>query len=62
VHLAAIGHGVLGDITYGVPSKYLTRQFLHSHRLGFRQPSTGEYLELESPLPPDLERALAQLS
>ncbi len=61
VHLAAIGHPVVGDATYGVKSPYLGRQFLHASRLGFRLPSTGRYVEFESPLPPDLERALAEI-
>ncbi len=62
VHLAAIGHPVLGDATYGVASSHLERQFLHAFRLGFRLPSTGEYVEFESVLPPDLERALDRLA
>jgi len=61
VHLTAIGHPVVGDATYGVKSGHLPRQFLHSHRLGFRLPSTGEYVEFESALPPDLEQALSHL-
>jgi 23S rRNA pseudouridine1911/1915/1917 synthase len=58
VHLAAIGFPVTGDATYGVKSPYLSRQFLHANRLGFRLPSTGEYVEFTSELPPDLEQAL----
>jgi 23S rRNA pseudouridine1911/1915/1917 synthase len=58
VHLAAIGYPVVGDATYGVRSPYLSRQFLHACRLGFNLPSTGEYVEFTSELPPDLEQAL----
>ncbi len=61
VHLQAIGFPVAGDATYGVTVPFLGRQFLHAHRLGFRRPSDGEWLELTSPLPPDLENALKQL-
>jgi 23S rRNA pseudouridine1911/1915/1917 synthase len=61
VHLAAIGFPVLGDAAYGVPSSHLSRQFLHASRLGFRLPSTGEYVEFTSPLPPDLEKALKEI-
>jgi 23S rRNA pseudouridine1911/1915/1917 synthase len=61
VHLAAIGYPVVGDATYGVKSPYLSRQFLHAHRLGFKLPSTGEYVEFESKLPPDLEQALREI-
>jgi 23S rRNA pseudouridine1911/1915/1917 synthase len=58
VHLAAIGFPVVGDATYGVPSPHVARQFLHAGKIKFQLPSTGEYVEFESPLPPDLEQAL----
>jgi len=58
VHFAAIGHPVFGDPVYGKRSPLLPRQFLHAHRLGFQLPSTGEYVEFRSELPPDLETAL----
>jgi 23S rRNA pseudouridine1911/1915/1917 synthase len=61
VHLAAIGFPVVGDVTYGFKSPHLSRQFLHASRLGFHLPSTGEYVEFESPLPPDLEQALLEI-
>ncbi|MBN1644114.1 MAG: RluA family pseudouridine synthase [Dehalococcoidales bacterium] len=61
VHLSAIGYPVAGDGTYGTKSVYLNRQFLHAHRLGFRLPSSGEYVEFESPLPSDLEQALKEI-
>ena len=61
VHLFAIGYPVAGDTTYGVKSPYLSRQFLHACRLGFTLPSTGEYVEFESELPPDLEQALRDI-
>ncbi len=61
VHLAAIGFPVVGDATYGVKSAHLTRQFLHAAKLGFHLPSTGEYVEFESPLAPDLQQALKEI-
>jgi 23S rRNA pseudouridine1911/1915/1917 synthase len=61
VHLAAIGYPVIGDATYGKKSAYLHRQFLHAHRLGFYLPSTGKFVEFESPLPADLEQALQDI-
>jgi len=58
-HFAAIGHPVAGDPRYGHGGRHgLDRQFLHSARLGFRHPMSGEELELESPLPDDLAQAL----
>ena len=61
VHLAAIDLPVSGDSQYGVRGDLgLERQFLHAHRLGFRHPLTGEEIDIESPLPQDLEAALEQ--
>ncbi len=60
VHLAAIELPVSGDSVYGVGDDLgLERQFLHSARLAFPHPFSGERVETDSPLPPDLERALA---
>ncbi len=61
VHLSAIGYPVAGDPVYGVKSPYLSRQFMHACHLGFKLPSTGEYVEFESELPPDLAQALENI-
>ncbi len=62
VHLRAIGHPVSGDPEYGTPGMLgLERQFLHATRLAFDHPLTGERIEVRSPLPADLVRALAQV-
>jgi len=61
VHLAAIGYPVIGDATYGVKSTFLSRQFLHAKKLGFKLPATGGYVEFTSELPPDLECALKNI-
>jgi len=61
VHLEAIGLPVAGDPVYGVRGDLgLERQFLHAARLAFPHPFTGEPVDVESPLPEDLERALEQ--
>jgi 23S rRNA pseudouridine1911/1915/1917 synthase len=61
VHLAAIDLPVSGDTVYGVKGDLgLERQFLHAHRLAFTHPVSGDHIELESPLPHDLEAALAR--
>lgn len=62
VHFSAIGHPVLGDPVYGKKSPLLGRQFLHAHRLGFRLPSTGEFVEFRAELPPDLEEVLDHIA
>ena len=63
VHLAAIGHPVVGDPRYGGRSQRLgaTRPFLHAERLAFDHPVTGERLVFEAALPADLEQVLAGL-
>jgi len=58
VHLASIGHPVAGDATYGKPAPGLDRHFLHAHRLAFDHPRTAKRLELQSPLPGDLQAFL----
>ncbi len=59
VHLQAIGHPVCGDPEYGTAGMLgLTRQFLHATRLAFPHPITGEPVEVNSPLPGDLQEAL----
>jgi len=62
VHLAAVDLPVAGDPTYGRAGELgLERQFLHAARLAFRHPFTGAEVDVSSPLPADLERALATL-
>ncbi len=65
VHLSSIGHPVAGDTLYGAPAKVpdrepLGRYFLHAHRIRFESPSTGEMVTVVSPLPPELERWMAE--
>ena len=62
VHLAAIDLPVLGDHVYGVPGLGLERQFLHACRLAFPHPITGVAIDVSSPLPPELQEALALAS
>ena len=58
-HVAAIGHPLAGDSTYGGAEKYgLERQFLHAHRLAFSHPTSGKRMEFSSELPADLVAAL----
>lgn len=61
VHLAYLGHPVLGDDVYGKPYPGLEGQCLHAAKIGFVHPTTGEYLEFESPLPDYFRRVLRQL-
>jgi 23S rRNA pseudouridine1911/1915/1917 synthase len=63
VHMAAVRHPCVGDLTYGadpVLARHLglTRQWLHARELGFEHPGTGAQLRVEAPLPADLQHAL----
>lgn len=69
VHFAAIGHPVLGDITYGNKTaveahrKKITfpRQMLHAETLGFVHPATGERIEFSCPMPEDMMECIKRL-
>ncbi len=66
VHMAHIGHPVVGDREYGVKSGPgaelgLERQFLHAYSLSFEHPVRGEEMHFSSPLPEDLKVALQRL-
>jgi 23S rRNA pseudouridine1911/1915/1917 synthase len=63
VHLAAIGHPVVGDGRYGGSRHTIPvdRPFLHATELAFDHPTSGARCRFESPLPPDLEAALVPL-
>jgi 23S rRNA pseudouridine1911/1915/1917 synthase len=61
VHFAAIKHPVAGDPDYGTPGRHgLERQFLHAAHLELEHPVSAERLSFDSPLPSDLEAALAK--
>jgi 23S rRNA pseudouridine1911/1915/1917 synthase len=75
VHMASLGHPVVGDTLYGAPSAIappaaasrlprlvLPRNFLHAAELEFAHPGSGERLSLVSNLPPDLKQFMAQLA
>ena len=63
VHLAYIGHPILGDTVYGAkkPVPGLTGQCLHAAGLRFVHPRTGEPVELHCPLPPEFTAMLQKL-
>ncbi len=66
VHMAALKHPCLGDLTYGADPTLaarvgLDRQWLHAVRLGFEHPETGEYVSYESSYPADLADSLEKI-
>ena len=63
VHMASVGHSLIGDQTYGIipkgaptPARKFPRQALHAGVLGFVHPRTGKFMCFEVPLPPDMEQ------
>ncbi|MFT5871311.1 MAG: 23S rRNA pseudouridine1911/1915/1917 synthase [Clostridium sp.] len=63
VHMAKIGHPLVGDVVYGFKKQRfnLKGQVLHAKRLGFMHPSTNEYMEFLSPLPDYFEKLIIKL-
>lgn len=63
VHMASIGHPLLGDTVYGSKKPWpgLAGQCLHARKLRFVHPATGEPVEVECPLPDWFEKVLKQL-
>jgi len=73
VHMASLGHAVVGDVLYGAPREMrpgsekgaspiaLSRNFLHAAQLEVTHPRTGKKIALQSPLPAELQAFLATL-
>ncbi|TSC66292.1 MAG: Pseudouridine synthase [Microgenomates group bacterium Gr01-1014_80] len=68
VHLKYIGHPIVSDEKYAgrkmyrLDRRWCPRQFLHAWKIGFKHPVSGQWMELESPLPEDLIKALSNLN
>ena len=61
VHMAHIGHPLVGDLVYGHASTLVDRHFLHAFHLAFKHPVNGEPLEFQTSLPSDLASAIDAL-
>lgn len=58
IHMKYLGYPLIGDYLYNADMEYIGRQALHSHRLSFTHPITGEPMEFTAPLPKDMEKVL----
>jgi 23S rRNA pseudouridine1911/1915/1917 synthase len=68
VHLASIGHPIIGDRVYGAgrtarpgAAHALPRQALHAEEIGFTHPTTGARLSIRAPVPPDIQHLIERL-
>lgn len=62
VHMAHIGHGIIGDELYGcVDEKLINRQALHAYKLEFEQPRTKEKLKFKADIPEDMKELISKL-
>ena len=63
LHSKFIGHPILGDTLYGVPSALIKRQALHSYKVKFIHPIIKKSIEIKAPIPDDMNGAFgAQIS
>jgi 23S rRNA pseudouridine1911/1915/1917 synthase len=53
-----LGYPLIGDYLYNPDMEYMTRQALHSYRMSFLHPITGEPMEFTAPLPEDMKAVL----
>lgn len=58
IHMKHLGFPLIGDYLYNPDMEYMTRQALHSHKIAFTHPITGEAMEFVAPLPEDMKKVL----
>lgn len=58
IHMKHLGYPLIGDYLYNPDMEYMSRQALHSHKLAFTHPITGEKMEFTAPLPEDMSKVL----
>ena len=58
IHMKYIGFPLVGDYLYNPDMEHITRQALHSYRLTFLHPITGQKMDFTAPLPDDMKKIL----
>lgn len=61
VHMSHIGHPIIGDHLYGKESPDINRQALHAYRLRFKNLRTGEFVQVEAPIPEDMQSLIDKM-
>lgn len=59
IHMKFLGYPLIGDYLYNPDMELIGRQALHSHRLSFQHPITGDFMEFTAPLPEDMQAVLS---
>jgi 23S rRNA pseudouridine1911/1915/1917 synthase len=60
VHMAQIGHPLIGDDLYGMPSEQIARHALHCKRISFPEPECDDVVTVTAPLPQDMQRIMKE--
>jgi len=60
IHMKHLGFPLIGDYLYNPDMEYMERQALHSHKISFTHPITGDYMEFVAPLPEDMKKVLEE--
>lgn len=58
IHMKHLGFPLIGDYLYNPDMEFISRQALHSHKISFTHPITGEPMNFVAPLPEDMQRVL----
>lgn len=58
IHMKYLGYPLIGDYLYNPDMEWMGRQALHSYKMAFRHPITGEHMEFTAPLPKDMQNVL----
>lgn len=58
IHMKHLGYPLIGDYLYNPDMEWMGRQALHSYKMAFRHPITGEHMEFTAPLPKDMQNVL----
>jgi len=58
IHMKYLGFPLIGDYLYNPDMEYIARQALHSHKISFRHPISGKWMEFTAPLPEDMRHVL----
>lgn len=59
IHMKYLGYPLIGDYLYNPDMEFIQRQALHSHKMSFYHPITGEFMEFIAPMPDDMRAIIS---